>query len=247
MRPGSLSQFLTLVRKDLRREVRTREVTLTTIAFAILLVLVFAFSFYHTQQLVSRVFPGILWVSILFTGTLTVSRTFAQEKESECLRALAMIPGIHRSLYAAKLCVNLLFIVLFELVIVPLLLLTFDLNPAPVWGPLLASLGAGTLGFGALGTVLSAMLVHHRLREALLPVLLYPLLIPLLIASVKSGALMLEHLILLEKVAAGAATQAALDKNMEGIWWWIRMAAGVDLVFLVLSQALFRWVMEAVE
>ena len=226
---------------------RTREITLTTIAFAILLVLIFAFSFYHKHQLVSRVFPGILWVSILFTGTLTVSRTFVQEKESECLRALAMIPGIHKSLYGAKLVVNLLFIVLFELFIVPLLLLTFDVNPAPVWAPLLASLGVGTLGFGALGTMLSAMLIHHRLREALLPVLLYPLLIPLLIASVRSGALMMEHLTLVERAAAGAITQGAVAKSWAEIWWWIRMAAGVDVVFVILSQALFRWIMEAVE
>ncbi len=226
-----LRQTAAIVKKDLRRELHSREVTMTTLSFAVLLMVIFTFSFYQKGENVELVFPGILWVSIVFAGTLAVSRTFTDERDSGCLRALALIPGTGLSMYCGKLITNLCFMVAFELPLIPLLIIAFD---APITGqliPFCTALVAGTLGFGALGTLVAAMLVHHRLREVLVPLLLYPLLVPLLIGGVKAVAL-------LQK---GGAQQ------VESAWGWIRLMFALDLVFVIGAAFLFKWVLEAIE
>lgn len=228
-RPRLLQQTLAIVRKDLRRELRSREISLTTISFSVLLMLIFAFSFYQKDEHVALIFPGILWVSIVFAGTLAVARTFLDEKESGCLRALALIPGTGMSLYLGKLITNLFFMLVFEAVLIPLLSITFDAPILTNAAGFFTAVGAGTIGFAALGTLLSAMLVHHRLREVLMPLLLYPLLVPLIIGGVKAVALF----------QSGGDVEAA--------WSWIRIMIAMDVVVLLGSQALFRWVLQAIE
>ncbi len=222
-------QTITIVAKDLRREWRSREILTTTIAFAVLLMVIFTFAFYHDDETVSLVFPGILWVAIVFTGTLAVARTFQHERDSDCLRALALIPGSHHSLYLGKFVVNLVFMALFELALIPLLIFAFSVDVSGTLGLHLLTIAAGTIGFAALGTLLSAMLVRNELREILLPIVLYPLLIPLLIAGVQ--------------VTSGL---------LEGATWsevgpWIQAMVAMDLLYALLSLALFRWVLTAVE
>lgn len=227
--PIWLRQTWLIARKDLRRELRSRELTLTTTSFSVLLSLIFVFALQGKRADLALLFPGVLWVSILFAGSLSVPRTFADERESGCLRALAMIPGTAQSLYLGKLLVSLFFMALFESVLVPLLLLAFDLS---VFERLLAfavTLGAGTLGFAALGTLLSAMLVHHRLRDVLLPLILYPLLVPVIICGVEATALVLS-----------GSDDAAM-------WSWIRVMLAADALYLAVSMALFGWVLRAVE
>lgn len=229
MIPRLLRQTLAILRKDLRREWRSREILTTTIAFAVLLMVIFTFAFYHDEETTSLVFPGILWVAIVFTGTLAIGRTFQHERQSNSLRALALIPGSEYSLYLGKFIVNLLFMVLFELALVPLLIFTFSVD---VSGTLLlhvVTILVGTIGFSALGTLVSAMLVRSELREVLLPIVLYPLLIPLLIAGVQVTAALLE----------GAGWQE--------VGFWIQAMIAVDIAYIAVSVALFRWVLSAVE
>lgn len=229
MIPRLLRQTLAILRKDLRREWRSREILTTTIAFAVLLMVIFTFAFYHDEETTSLVFPGILWVAIVFTGTLAIGRTFQHERQSNSLRALALIPGSEYSLYLGKFIVNLLFMVLFELALVPLLIFTFSVD---VSGTLLlhvVTILVGTIGFSALGTLVSAMLVRSELREVLLPIVLYPLLIPLLIAGVQVTAALLE----------GAGWQE--------VGFWIQAMIAVDIAYIAVSIALFRWVLSAVE
>ncbi len=224
-----LRQTLTIVGKDLRREWRSREILTTTIAFAVLLMVIFTFAFYHDDETISLVFPGILWIAIVFTGTLAVSRTFQHERDSDCLRALALIPGSQYSLYLGKFIVNLIFIAIFELALIPLLIFTFSIDVSGTLGLHILTVAVGTVGFAALGTLVSAMLVRNDLREILLPIVLYPLLIPLLIAAVQ-------------------VTSAIVD----GAGWpevgsWIQAMIAMDLLYALLSLALFRWVLAAVE
>lgn len=221
-------QVVTIMGKDLRRELRTKELLTTTLAFSMLLMIVFTFSFYRDAQSTAWVFPGILWVSIAFAGTLALGRTFMDERDSGCLRALALIPGTARSLYIGKLTINALFMAIFELALVPLLLLSFDVSMPGRWGWFAAIVTLGTMGLTAMGTLLAAMLVHHRLREVMLPLLLYPLLVPLFIGGVKS-------------------VSALMDGQMETVWMWMRVMAGMDLAFLVGGQLLFGWVLSAIE
>jgi heme exporter protein B len=222
-------QTWAMVRKDLRREIRTGEVIITSIAFSVLLTVIFAFAFFHDDQTVGIVFPGILWVAVVFGGMLVVSRTFDQETETGCLRALALVPGSAQSVYAAKMLVNLTFMAIFEAVLLPLCALAFDVSILPTLGTHVAVLAAGTLGFTALGTLTSAMLVEDRLRQVLLPIVLYPLAVPLLIAGVK-------------------ATGAMVGTEASGSpWAWIRVMLAMDVVFVLAGSYLFGWVFEAVE
>ena len=229
MKPRFIRQTLAIVGKDLRRELRTGETLVTTTSFAVLLMVIFTFAFYQNEETVAFVFPGILWIAVIFSGMLAIARTFAQEKESGCLRALALIPNTHTSLYAAKLVINLLFMFVFEAVLVPILALAFDVDVAADLGWYVVTLGAGTLGFAALGTLISAMLVHSRLRDVLLPLVLFPLIVPLIIGGVKTTAMLL----------SGADTQS--------VWAWARVMLAMDGVFIIGSLLLFRWVLGAIE
>lgn len=224
-----LRQISAIIRKDLRRELRTRETLTTTIAFSVMLMVIFAFAFYKNDQTVSIIFPGILWVSILFTSTLAIARSFEEERRSGCLRALALVPGTEVSLYISKLVVNLLFVGLFEVILVPLVALTFDVNLLADFWQWMAIIGAGTLGFVTLGTLVSAMLVHSHLREVMLPILLYPLAVPIIIGGVKVSSWIL------------------IGDTPERIWRWIGILSVVDLIFLAVAQALFGWVLSAIE
>lgn len=223
-----LHQAFAMFAKDLRRELRTKEVSITTTAFALMLMVIFAFAFYVDEDTAVQVFPGILWISIVFTATLAISRTFLLEKDGGCLRALALIPGTGTSLYLAKFAVNLLFVALFELVLTPALVLAFDVPFSAHAAPYVAIIGAGSIGFVALGTSIAAMMVHNHMRDVMLPILLYPVATPLLIASV-------------------VVTRSIIDGELDRAWNFIRIVGAMDVAFFVLSLLLFRWVLSAIE
>lgn len=221
-------QTAAMIGKDLRREVRSKEISITTSAFALMLMLIFAFAFYVDDESTALVFPGVLWISVVFTATLAISRTFVQEKDHGCLRALALIPGTGTSLYVAKFAVNALFVGLFEVLLVTALVAVFDVDFGSQWLAHLAILGAGSLGFIALGTSVSAMMVHNHLRDIMLPIVLYPLATPLIIASV-------------------VATRSIVTGDVELAWTILRVVAAMDVAYFVLSLLLFRWVLSAIE
>jgi heme exporter protein B len=233
MKPTFFRQTVAIIRKDLRRELRTGETLVTTTSFSVLLMVIFTFAFYQNEETVAFVFPGILWVAVVFAGMLAIGRSFAQEKESGCLRALALVPGTHTSLYCGKLAINLLFMAVFEAVLVPLLALAFNVSLGQNLGWYLLILGGGTIGFAALGTLISAMLVHSQLKDVLLPIVLFPLVVPLIIAGVKSTALLL----------GGDVGGSDID----AIWGWVKVMLAIDGVFVIGSLLLFRWVLSAIE
>jgi heme exporter protein B len=229
MASGFVEQVAALMGKDFRREFRTGEIVSTTVAFALLLTLVFSFAFFAGGETIRVVFPGILWTAIVFTGTLVIARTFSQETEDGCLRALALVPGMDHSLYVAKLAVNLLFMFAFEVVLLPLSMVAFDIALASRLFPCATVIIGGTVGFSALGTLVSAMLVHNRIRDVLLPILLYPLAAPLVLAGVKATRILLE-----------GGTWSSIAN-------WLKILAGMDALFLVAGWTTFGWVLEAVE
>lgn len=221
-------QTKALIAKDLRREFRTKEVTTTTVAFALLLMAIFSFAFYVDDESSANVFPGVLWISVAFTATLAITRTFAQERDGGCLRALALVPGTDSSLYLAKFVINMVFVATFELVLVPALVGVFDIEFFAHPAAYVAIVACGTVGFVALGTLVAAMMVHNHMRDVMLPILLYPLAIPLLIASV-------------------VITKMVVNNDVEAVWRWLRVVAAMDVAFFVLSLLLFRWVLRAIE
>jgi len=216
----------TVTRKDLLIETRTREIVLTTMFFALACVMVFAFGFVREGRPVQDAAAGILWIAIAFSGTLALGRAFERERQGETLRALLLAPIDRPALYLGKLLGILILLAAVELLVVPMVALMFQ---APLFDYPLLMLGliaAGTLGFAAVGTLFAAMLVRARSRDVMLPVLLYPITIPVIIAGVRGTAALL---------------QPEADQPMARMW--LSMLVFFDVVFVTISLWTFEPVM----
>jgi heme exporter protein B len=179
-----------IARKDFQVEVRSRELIYTTLFFALSCVLVFSFAFVPQGRPIANSGSGVLWVAIAFSGTLALGRAFERERQSETLRALLLAPVERAAVYLGKLIALLVLMAGTEILLVPIVGLLFHapIGRAP-W--LLAGLLAtGTIGFAAVGTLFAAMLVRAQSRDVLLPVVLYPLTIPVILLGVQgTGAI----------------------------------------------------------
>jgi heme exporter protein B len=215
-----------VTRKDLLIEVRSKEILFTTLFFALACVLVFAFGFVREGRPVPDAASGILWIAIAFSGTLALGRAFERERQSETLRALMMAPVERPALYLGKLVGVLMLLLAVEAVTVPLVSLLFQAplfdHPALMLGLLIT----GTIGFAAVGTLFAAMLVRARSRDVLLPILLYPITIPVIIAGVRGTAALL---------------QPEADEPMARAW--LAMLTFFDVVFVTLALWTFEQVM----
>jgi heme exporter protein CcmB len=215
-----------IARKDLRAEARSRELIYTTAFFAIACVLILSFAFVREGKTIENAAAGILWVAIAFSGTLALGRTFERERQSETLRALLLSPVHRPAVYLGKLVGLLLLLGALELVLVPLVGLLFQ---APIFRApwlLVALVAAGTLGFTSVGTLFAAMLVRAQSRDVLLPVVLYPITIPALLAGMQ-----------------GTAAIFALEPDLALAQSWLAILVSFDVVFLTLALWTFGPVM----
>jgi heme exporter protein B len=216
-----------ITRKDLLVEVRTREILFTTVFFALACVLVFAFGFVREGRPVTDAAAGILWISIAFSGTLALGRAFERERQGETLRALLIAPIARPALYVGKLVGILILLAAVEVIVVPLVALMFQAALFDHALLMLALLVTGTLGFAAVGTLFAAMLVRARSRDVMLPVLLYPITVPVIIAGVRGTAALLQP-------EAGGEPMARA---------WLAMLVFFDVVFITLALWTFEPVM----
>jgi heme exporter protein B len=215
-----------VLRKDLAIEARSWEVLTTTLFFAASCVLVFAFAFVKEGQAAEDAAAGILWIAIAFSGTLALGRTFERERYGETLRALLMAPAPRPALYVGKLLGMLALLAIAEAMLVPMVAFLFQ---ATLFGrPLLlaALLAGGTIGFAAVGTLFAAMLVRARSRDVLLPILLYPITIPVIIAGVRGTAALLT---------------TPPDEALATMW--IGILASFDVVFVTMALWTFEPIM----
>jgi heme exporter protein CcmB len=214
-----------ILRKDLTVEVRSREIAYTTLFFAVSCVLVFAFALVREGRAPQDGAAGILWIAVMFAGNLALGRTFERERQSETLRALLLAPASRPAVYVGKLLGILALLFGTELLLVPLIALLFQvwLLAHPFW--LIAIVTTGTVGFAAVGTLFAAMLVRARSRDVLLPVLLYPITVPVIIAGVRGTATLL---------------QPELDAGI--VRFWFALLVTFDVVFVTLAL----WTFEAV-
>ena len=212
-----------VMRKDLLIEIRSREILYTTVFFAVSCVLVFAFGFVREGRALEDAVAPILWIAIAFSGTLALGRAFERERQSDTLRALMMAPADRPALYVAKLLGVLALLIAVEIILVPLVALLFQapLFAAPVTMTIL--LLAGTIGFAAVGTLFAAMLVRARSRDVLLPVLLYPITVPVIIAGVRGTSALLQ-----------ADTDVAVARA------WLSLLVAFDVVFITLALWTFE-------
>jgi heme exporter protein CcmB len=215
---GVLRAAWLIARKDFRIEVRSRELIYTAIFFAVACLLIFAFAFVYNGRAIDHAAAGIVWVSIVFAGTLALGRTFERERQGDTLRALLLSPVERPAIYLGKLMAMLVFLTGIVVVILPLSALLFD---APIFrtpGLLAAILATGILGFAAVGTLFSAMLVRASSRDVLLPIVLYPLTLPALIGGMQGTVALFSP-----------EPDLALAQN------WLAMLIFFDVVFVILA------------
>ena len=214
-----------LLAKELRLELRTRELLNATIIFALVVVVLFSFAFDPTVAESRRYGPGLLWIAFLFAGSLMVHPSFAHEQSNDTLDALRMAPISNFAILLGKLLANFLFLCFAEIILVPVFAVLYNVSLAGIVLRLAFVLWLGTLGIVTTGTVFSAVAAHARMRELLLPLLLLPILAPLLIASVEATASLFSE-------------QPALDRT------WVTFLAGFDIVFLTASWLLCDYLVE---
>ena len=210
--------------KDLRLEARTRESLTAILAFSLVVAFIFNFAFDPSPQIVAVVGPGIVWVAYIFTGVLGMNRTFILERERGTLDGLLLAPVGRDAIYLGKLLGALTLLLVVEALMLPVFLVLYDLSLLNLW--FIAIAVAATVGFAAVGTLFSALAVHTRAREVMLPLLFLPVVLPIVIGAV-------------------AGTGEALDGNgWSGVGRWLQLIVAFDIVFLVLSSWAFEFVLE---
>lgn len=223
MGSGFLRAALAVAWKDLRVEARTREVVYATAFFAALVVLLCAFAFTREGQSDREAVAGVLWIALALSGTLGLSRALDREREGNPLQALLLAPVPRAAIYVGKLLAIVAFMLLALACAAPLTAHLFDaaLFSHPV--PLVALLALGAVGFAAVGSLFAAMLLRARNREVLLGILLYPVVLPLLLAGVR-----------------GTQALLALPVDLATAWFWARLILVFDVVFITLSLWLYE-------
>ncbi len=213
-----------VLKKDLAIEARSWEIVTTTLFFALAVVVVFMFAFVRDGQPIEGAAAGVLWIALAFAGTLALGRTFERERQSETLRGILLAPASRAAVFAGKLLGIVLLLLAVEALVVPLVWLFFQ--ERSLFGrPLLLGglLVSGAIGFGAVGTLFAAMLVHVRTRDVLLPILLYPITIPALIAGV-----------------SGTQALMASPPSEPLAVMWIAILVCYDVVFMTLALWVFE-------
>lgn len=208
--------------KDLRCELRSRQIWLGMGLFALLTLVVFNFAFDLRVDNQTAIAPGALWIAFVFASMLGLGRTLSSEQEKGSMDRLLLCPVDRKAVYLAKLLGNLVFIGVVEVVAVPVFAAIYNL---PVLQPLIVPIVLfGTVGIAAVGTLFSAVAANTRAREVLLPLLVFPLIVPIVIGAVK-------------------ATQA-LVSPVSGDAPWLGLIIAFDVIFLSISAITFQYVVE---
>ena len=214
-----------IVRKDVVAELRTKETLSTMLIFVILTVIIFNFAFDLRVDNVRQVAPGVLWVAFIFAGVLGLNRSFILETDKGCLDGLLMTPADRSIIYFGKLIGNVIFMLVVEAITLPVFSILFNLMLVRLDIILVVLLG--TIGFSGVGTLFSAMTANTRAREVLLPILLFPVVLPVILAAVKATAVILDGL------------------PLGDIRNWLGLLAGFDVIFLAIAYMTFDFVVES--
>lgn len=222
---GYWRKVFAIVGKDVAAEIRTKEMVSAMLVFAALILFIFNFTFDLRAENLQTVAPGVLWVAITFAGMLGLGRSFVLERDRGVLAGLLLAPVDRSAIYFGKMIGNVLFISLVELIIVPIFIILFNQSAAAL--PWLGGVVVlGTIGFAGVGTLFSAMAVHTRAREVLLPIMLFPVIIPMILAAVR-------------------LTAAILDNTpFADVSHWLALLVAFDAIFIAASFMLFEYVVE---
>ena len=216
---------LTILAKEIRAEFRSFELLTSTLVFVLIVVFVFSFAFDPSAAESRRFGPGLLWIALLFAGSLMFQPAFSRERVNDTLGGLRLAPVPPFAILAGKLLANLFFLLLVEAALLPVFGTLYNISLAPVAAPLALIMLMGTLGVATIGTVFSAIASHARMRELLLPLLLLPALSPVLIASTE-------------------ATAGLLADPYELRTTWLVILAAFDIMFLTAARLFGEYLLE---
>jgi heme exporter protein B len=219
-----LRAVLAIIWKDLTAELRSREILSAMLVFALLVIFIFNFALELNTQVRNEMTPGVIWVTLTFAGTLGLNRSMAVEQDRGCLDGLLLAPVDRTAIYLGKTLTNFLFMLLVAMIVIPLYSLFYNQNlfiPG-LWLVILL----GSLGYVSTGTLLSSMTVQARTRDILLPIILFPVVIPVLVAAVK---------------ASTAYLQAAPFMDVQP---WLTLLVVYDVIFVTLAIMFFDSVVE---
>lgn len=215
-----------VVWKDVLVERRSKETVNAVLFFSVLLLFVFEFTLGGDRDRLVTMLPGLLWLGVLLAGLLGLGRSFVLERENDCWEALLLTPGDKSAVYVGKLIGNLLLMALVEVVVLALFTVFMNVEVGRAMPGLLVVLALGTLGIAAVGTLFGAMTAHVRARELLFPVLLLPVLVPVLLAIVKS-------------------TEALLGGEPLGtVSHWLQLLVAADVIYVVAGVLTFDVLLE---
>jgi len=221
-----INQVAAIVWKDLITELKTRELFSSMFIFSLLVIIIFIFSINLSIVKASEVGPGVLWVAFLFSGTIGLNRSFVMEKENDCLQGLLLAPVDRTVLYFGKLFSNFIFLLIMEAFILPLFMIFFNIDLISHLFPLFYVIFLGTLGFCAIGTLLSSLSANLKTRDIMLPILLYPLMIPIVIGSVKMTG----------QVLAGEPLSDMMN--------WVSLILCFDVIYIAVSIMTIDFILE---
>jgi heme exporter protein B len=221
-----LSKVWAIVWKDIRAEIRTKEIFSSMFIFSLLVLIIFNFSIDLLEIRPLDIAQGVLWIAFTFSGILGLNRSFLFEKENDCLQGMMLTPVDRSAIYLGKMIGNLIFMLVMEVIAVPVFVVLFNIGIYDKIFNLSLVIFLGTLGFVTVGTLFSAMSVNVKTREVMLPILLLPIVVPVIIAAVKSTGAILS------------------DKPFEDIISWIKLLVVFDVIFLVVSFLSFEYIIE---
>jgi heme exporter protein B len=219
-----LRALIAIVWKDLAAEMRSRELIGAMLVFALIVILIFNFALELDLRTRGTITAGVLWVTFSFAGTLGLNRSMAIEKDRGCLDGLLLAPVDRSAIYFGKVLGNLIFMILVEAIMLPTYSILYNVN---LFQPgLLVVILLGSIGYTVVGTLLSSMAVQARTRDILLPILLFPVVLPVLISAVK------------------ASTGILQGFEWAEIMSWINMLIVYDVIFLAVGFMVFDYVVE---
>ncbi|MBI0576294.1 heme exporter protein CcmB [Neobacillus cucumis] len=218
---------LLLAKKDLLSELKTKQILVTQIIFAGLVIVVFSFAFDPANNTTKAVIPGIIWVIIVFAGILGLNRSFISEQRNDTIQGLLVAPMEAASIFLGKFIANFTMILIVELVSIPFLFLLFDFKMLGSVGYFILVIFVGSFGFISIGTFLAALAANSRSSEMLLPLLLFPITSPILIGVTQATRIILTDM---------SKLSSALS--------WTQMVTAYDIIFFVVSFLLIDYVLE---
>ena len=223
-RPSFVKAMMAIVWKDLAAEFRSRELISAMLVFSLLVILIFNFALELDIKTRQSVTAGVLWTTFAFAGTLGLNRSMAVEKDRGCMDGLLLAPVDRAAIYFGKAISNLAFMLIVEAIVLPLYGMLYDVNL--FHAGLLGVILLGSIGYTAVGTLLAAMSVQTRTRDVLLPILLFPVAVPVLLASVKASS--------------GLLNGAALSEILTPL----NLLIVYDVVFIAVAFMVFDFVVE---